>query len=115
MQQIYTSVMVKPGSYIVQCVVGTFDILKFSSTGLCESCHQLNKSVLMKVVRVLESHEVQKIELAQRVREMLSDSNLPRPGDEDVKITHRPFMTRYLLYNNILLLSLHNFLLLYVY
>ena len=76
--------------------------MHFLPLDACESCHQLNlkKSVLMKVVRFLESHEVQKMELAQQVRDMLSETSLPRPGDENVQITkHRPSITRCLLYN----------------
>ena len=52
----------------------------------------------MKVVSVLESPKNQEMELAQQVRDMLSESSLPRAGDEAVQITtHRPSMTRCLL------------------
>ena len=55
----------------------------------------LKKSVLMKVVTVLESPKNQEMELAQQVRDMLSETSLPRAVDEDVQVTHRPSMTRY--------------------
>ena len=40
---------------------------------------QLNRLVLLEVVRVLESPKVQEIELAQKVRAMISESTLPQP------------------------------------
>ena len=63
----------------------------------CESCHQLilKKSILMKVVRVLESPKTQEMALAKQVRDMLSESGLPVASDEDLQITNRPLTARY--------------------
>ncbi|CAI8034825.1 RAC-beta serine/threonine-protein kinase A [Geodia barretti] len=58
----------------------------------CESCHQLNlkKSVLEKVVKVLESPTVREMELAQQVKKMLLE---PIAGDEATR-PHRKWEVR---------------------
>ena len=70
-------------------------LLHFIPLDKGESQLNLKKSVLMKVVRVLESPKVQEMELAQQVKEMLSETSLPRRGDEGLQIIHGPSVTRY--------------------
>ena len=78
----------------------TFVVATFLPLDKGKSQLNLKRSVLMKVVRVLESPKVQEMEFAQQVRDMLTETSLPRPGNEDLQITHRPSMTRYFLFNH---------------
>ena len=65
-------------------MVCIYIVAVLTSIDKCESCHQLNlkKSVLGKVVKVLESPTVQEMELAQQVKKMLLESILSIAGDE---------------------------------
>ena len=51
-----------------------------------EETLQFNKSVLLEVVRVLESPKVQEMELARKVKTIISGSTLPTVYDEYLKV-----------------------------
>ena len=65
-------------------------VAAFTSIDQSESLN-LKKSVLLEVVKVLESPKVQEMELAQQVKEMLLESSLLRVSNEDLgtQIRHR--------------------------
>ena len=69
---------------MIVAVYELYIVAALTSIDKCESCHQLNlkKSVLEKVVNVLESPTVREMELAQQVKNMLLESSLPIAGDE---------------------------------
>ena len=53
-----------------------------------EETPQFNRLVLMEVVRVLESPKFQKMELAQKVRKMMSQNTLPTVCDEYLEVNN---------------------------